>query len=102
MEDYDKNKESPYLQYWGNNNLNGWAMSKKLLVNNFERIKYISQFHEDFIRNIMKKVMKDIFFEVDVHDIEKLHKLHNNLPFLPDRMGTDKVKKPVANLHDQT
>ena len=34
MEDYDKNKESPYLQYWGNNNLNGWAMSKKLLVNN--------------------------------------------------------------------
>ena len=34
MEDYDKNKESPYLQYWGNNNLNVWAMSKKLLVNN--------------------------------------------------------------------
>ena len=29
----------------------------------------------------MKKVMKDIFFEVDVPDIEKLHKFHNDLPF---------------------
>ena len=41
MEDYDKNKESSYLQYWCKKNLYGWAMSKKLLVNNFERIKHI-------------------------------------------------------------
>ena len=41
MEDYDKNKDSPYLQYWRNKNLYGWAMSKKLLVNNFEWIKHI-------------------------------------------------------------
>ena len=27
MEDYDKNKELPYLQYWNANNLYGWAMS---------------------------------------------------------------------------
>ena len=31
MKDYDKNKESPYLQYWYVNNLYGWAMSQKLL-----------------------------------------------------------------------
>ena len=50
----------------------------------------------------MKNVMKDIFFEVDVHDIGKLHKFHNDLPFLPDRMRTDKVKNLVADLHDKT
>ena len=35
MKDYDKNKESSYIQYWDVNNLYGWAMSQKLPVNNF-------------------------------------------------------------------
>ena len=46
MKDYDKNIESTYLQYWDVNNLYGWAMSKKLAVNNFEWIKDISHFNE--------------------------------------------------------
>ena len=33
MEDYDKNREFPYLKYWNVNNLYGWAMSQKLPVN---------------------------------------------------------------------
>ena len=39
IKDYDKNKESSYIQYWNVNNLYGWAMSQKLPVNNFEWIK---------------------------------------------------------------
>ena len=31
MKDYDKNKESSYIQYLHANNMHGWAMSKKLL-----------------------------------------------------------------------
>ena len=41
MKDYNKNKESSYLQYLDENNLYGWAMSQKLSVNNFEWIKVI-------------------------------------------------------------
>ena len=33
---------------------------------------------------------------------EKLHELHNDLPFLPERMKIEKVEKLVANLHDKT
>ena len=33
MEDYDKNREFPYLKYWNVNKLYGWAMSQKLPVN---------------------------------------------------------------------
>ena len=35
IKDYDKNKESLYLQYWDINNLYDWAMSQKLPVNKF-------------------------------------------------------------------
>ena len=30
MKDYDKNKESSYIQYWDVDNIYGWAMSQKL------------------------------------------------------------------------
>ena len=36
MKDYDKNRESLYLQNWDVNNLRGWAMSQKFPVNSFE------------------------------------------------------------------
>ena len=61
MKDYDKNKESSYVKYWGANNLCGWAMLQKLPVNTFEWIKDTFQFNEEIYRYIMKKVMKDIF-----------------------------------------
>ena len=64
MKDYDKSKESSYVQYWDVNNLYGWAMLQKLPVNNFEWIEDTSQFNEDFIKTIMKKVMNDIFLKL--------------------------------------
>ena len=51
MKDYDKNKESSYLKYWGVNNFDGQAMSQKLSVNKFEWIEDTSQFNENFIKN---------------------------------------------------
>ena len=66
MKDYDKNKESSYLNYWDVNNLYGWAMSQKLPVNNFEWIKDTSQFNEDFIKNYNEESDEGYFLEVDV------------------------------------
>ena len=64
MKDYDKNRESSYLNYWYVTYLYRWAMSQKLPVNNFEWTEETSQFNEDFIKTITKKIMKDIFWHL--------------------------------------
>ena len=43
--------------------------------------------------------MKD---EVAVQYFEKLHELHDDLSFLPDRLKLVKVGKLQVNLHDKT
>ena len=52
----------------------------------------------------MKEVEADegYFLEVDFQYLEKLHELHNDLPFLLERTKIEKVEKLVANLHDKT
>ena len=42
IKSYDRNKESPYIQYWDVSNFYGWVLSQKLPINNFELIKHIS------------------------------------------------------------
>ena len=52
MNNYDKNKESSYLEYLDPNNLYGWAMSEKLPVRNFKSIEKdcISKFNHELIK----------------------------------------------------
>ena len=102
MKDYDKNKESLYLEYWDVNNLYGWAMSQKLSVNNFEWIEDSSQFNEYFIKKYNEESDEVYFLEVDVQCPQKLHELYNVLPFLPERMKIEKIEKLVINLHNKT
>ena len=42
-------------------------------------------------------MMKDIFLKL-IQYPEKLHKLHDDLPFLLERMNNEKVEKLVTNL----
>ena len=42
MKDYDKNKESSYLNYWDVNNLYGWAMLKTLPLGSFKWVEETS------------------------------------------------------------
>ena len=97
MKYYDKDKESSYFQYWGVNNLYGWATSQKLPVNNFEWIKVTSQSYDDLKKNYNEESDKGYFLE---HDVQ--HDLHIDLPFLPERSKMGKVEKLVTDLHDKT
>ena len=52
MKDYVKHKKLSYLQYSNVNYLDGWAVSLKLPVNNFEQMEETFQFNEDFIKKL--------------------------------------------------
>ena len=51
MKDSDKNKGSSYLKYWDVNNFYSWAMSNKLLVNDFKWVEDIPEFNESFVKS---------------------------------------------------
>ena len=68
-------------KYWDVNNLYGQAISQKLPVNNFQWIKNIFNLNKKFIKSYNEKGDERYFLEVDVQYIEKLHELHNGLPF---------------------
>ena len=48
---------------------------------------------------IKKNSDKGYILEVDVDCPSKLHRLHSDMPFLPERMKIDKTRKSVCNLH---
>ena len=85
MKNYNKDEESSYIKYLDANNLYVWVMSKKLLVNGFKWIDN-NEINEEFIKNYNENNNKGYILEVDVRYLERLHELHSDLPFLPERM----------------
>ena len=72
------------------------------VTKNFKWVKNISKFDESFIKSYNEESDKGYFCEVDIQYPEKLHELHNDLPFSIERMKIEKVEKLVANLYDKT
>ena len=56
-------------------------MLQKLPANNFEQIKYTSEFNIGFMKNYNEKSYEVYFIEVYFKYPEKLHEVHNDLPF---------------------
>ena len=54
------------------------------------------------MKNYNKQSDERYFLEADVQYPEKFHDLHNDLPFLPEKITIKKVQKFVADLHDQS
>ena len=109
MKSYNNNEESSYIQYLDANDLYGWAMSKILPVNGFKwtdnnetvepSAKHV--INEEFIKNYNENDKKGYLLEVDIKYPKKLHNLHSDLPFLPERMEINKCKKLACNLYDK-
>ena len=80
-------------------------MSKTLPVNGFKWIDNNERaglvINEDFIKNYNENNDKGYIFEVDVKYPKRLHELHSDLPFLPERMEINKCKKLVCNLYNK-
>ena len=74
MKNY-KNKGLSYLKYWGVNNLNGWAVSKCLVVSGFKWAENTSQFKEVFINTTMRIVIENIFLKLMLSILKNYIKL---------------------------
>ena len=48
------------------------------------------------MKNYNQETDEGHFIEVDVQYLKKLHELHNDLPFLPERMKFEKIEKIAA------
>ena len=101
MKNYNKNKESSYIQYLDANNLYGWAMSQKLPVNGFKCINDVSEIDEKLLKNYDENSHKGYILEADVKYPRKLHDLHGDLPISSKRIKIDKCEKLVPNLRSK-
>ena len=93
--------ESSFLQYLDANNLYGWAMSQPLPTGGFKWINDVSRFTPDEISRLVKHGSKGYLLEVNVKYPEELHDLHNDLPFMCEKMKINKVEKLVPNQYDK-
>ena len=57
--------------------------------------------NEEFIKNYNENDKKGYILEVDIKYPKKLHDLHSDLPFLPERMEINKCKKLLCNLYNK-
>ena len=101
MDDYDKNIEASYIEYFDANNLYGWAMSQKLAENGFKWVENLSKCNYRFIKNYNENNDKWYILEVDVEYPKKLHNSHRDLPFLPERRYIRGVEKLICSTKDK-
>ena len=96
MKNYDKSKESSYIQYLDVNNPYGWAMSRKLPVDGFKWIKVASSIDKKLnrfiklIKNFDEESDDGCILEVHAEYRKDLHDFHSDLPVLPERMKVNK------------
>ena len=92
MKTYDKN-------FYNGNNLYGWTMSQKLLVNGFKWGGNVSKFDEDFMKNYDEDSTKGYIFEVNFEYPRNLLNLYGDLSFLAEKKK--KFNKLVCNINDK-
>ena len=100
-EKFHSEKKSIFLQYLDANNLYGWAMGQPLPTGGFKWVNDVRRFTSEKTGRLAKHGSKGYLLEVDVKYPKELHGLHNDLPFMCEKMKINKVEKLVPNLHDK-
>ena len=101
MKNYHSTKQSTYVMYVDANNLYGYAMSKKLPVDNFKWETDLSIFTEDFIKNYDEESDIGYLLFVDVIYPKNLREKHKYLSFLPEKVKRNKVTKLPCEITDK-
>ena len=94
---FNPKSESSYFQYLDANNLYGWAMSQPFPTGRFKW----TDVNPNEISKLATQTDKGYILEVDVSYPKELHKQHNDLPFMCERMEINGVEKLVPNLRDK-
>ena len=100
-EKFDPEKVSSFLQYLDTNNLCCWGMIQPLPTGGFKWVGDVSRFTPEEIGGLPKRGSKGYLLEVDVKYPKELHDLHNDLPFMREKLKTNQVEKLVPNLYDK-
>ena len=102
-------RSTNYLQYLDVNNLYGWAMSQPLPTGEFKWVdienlkggaRELKRTIDMMVRNSNNRGV-GYELEVDVKYPRELHDVHNDLPFMCEKIRVSGVEKLVPNLHDK-
>ena len=101
MLNYDENRI--FLEYLDANKQYEQSICEKLPVGGFKWIEKdgLLKFDENFIKNYGKNSDIGYTLEVDIEYPKGIHKLHSDLPFLPERMKINKCNKLVCSAQDK-
>ena len=85
-------------------------MSQKIPVDGIEWVRdteegqtnlNLIKFRKDFIEKYNEDSDEEYFLEVDNHYPENSYNSFNGLSLLSERLKIEKIRKPVANFHDE-
>ena len=91
---FNPDEKTNYLQYLDANNLYGWAMSQPLPTGKLNWVEV----KPNEIRRLVKRKDKGYLLEVNVKYPKELH---DDLPFMCERMRINGVEKLIPNLFDK-
>ena len=100
---FNKNKPSKYLMFLDENNLYGCAISMKLPTHGFKWLTNgeMEKLYNNQVVQVWEKT--PCILDVDLEYPDKLHDLHNDYPFCPERVKCKNgVEKLIANLRNKT
>ena len=86
MKYYDSGKESKYITYLDGNNLYGWAMSQYLPYSEFKCLNK-KDINRICLNSIEENNSIGYILEVGIEYPSELHKMHNDYPLAPERLG---------------